>query len=179
MSPSTPPISGADRRMGRLRNRSKTPVLMSVLRLTPVGADANRTFCTSSAGSRNCMYSWREPEMAPPSRYTKSTVKMIGWSVTSSSCSGVRIVLMRLRRAGRPHADGLAAHDVLELGRRAVRDDLAVVHHRDVVGESVGLLQVLRGEQHRRALQDLRADHVPDVLPLGRVESGGRLVEVH
>ena len=48
---------------------------------------------------------------------------------------------------------------------------------RDLVGERVGLLEVLRGEQHGRAVVDELADDVPHVLALGRVEAGGRLVE--
>ncbi len=39
------------------------------------------------------------PPIAPPKTYTNSSRKMIGWTVTSISCSGVRIVLIRLRLA--------------------------------------------------------------------------------
>ena len=46
----------------------------------------------------------------------------------------------------------LAADAVLELVGRALGDHGADVDHRDAVGELVGLLQVLRGEQQRRAL---------------------------
>ena len=76
-----------------------------------------------------------------------------------------------------PDLQGLAADHPLEPFGGVVRDDPAVVDHRDRVGERVGLLQVLGGEQHRRAVGDQRADHVPHVLALGRVEPGGRLVQ--
>ena len=51
------------------------------------------------------------------------------------------------------------------------------VDDRDVVGQLVGLLQVLRGQQQRRALADQLADDLPHAEPAARVEAGGRLVE--
>ena len=65
----------------------------------------------------------------------------------------------------------------LSPSRGVVRDHPAVVDHGDLVGQRVGLLQVLRGEQHGRAVVDQAADDVPHVLALGRVEAGGRLVQ--
>ena len=56
-------------------------------------------------------------------------------------------------------------------------DDQAVVDHGDRVGQRVGLLQVLRRQQHRRALRRQQAHHVPDVVALARVEPGRGLVE--
>ena len=53
-SPRTAPTSGAERAMGRLRNRSKTPLPMSALRFTPIAVATNRPFCTMRAGSTNC-----------------------------------------------------------------------------------------------------------------------------
>ena len=52
------------------------------------------------------------------------------------------------------HLDPLAAQLGLELVGRAARDDLAVVDDRDRVGQLVGLLEVLRRQQERRALAD-------------------------
>ena len=40
---------------------------------------------------------------------------------------------------------------LLELGEGAVHDDPALVEDRDPVGELLGLVEVLRREQHRRA----------------------------
>ena len=80
-------------------------------------------------------------------------------------------------RVGRPDGQRLAADDPLEAVRGVVRDHPAVVDDGDLVGQRVGLLQVLRGEQHGRAVGDQVADDVPHVLALGRVEAGGRLVQ--
>ena len=59
----------------------------------------------------------------------------------------------------------------------AVGDHAAVVDDRDRVGELVGLVEVLRGEQHvvPSATSSRITSHMP--LPAGRVEPGGRLVE--
>jgi len=58
-----------------------------------------------------------------------------------------------------------------------VRDDATVVDHGDRVGQGIGLVEVLRGEQHGRAGGDQGADHLPHVLTLARVESRRRFVE--
>ena len=75
--------------------------------------------------------------------------------------------------------DALAADLRLELVGGAAGDDLAVVDDADVVREAVGLLQVLRGEQQRRAARDQLLDDLPQQLPVARVEAGGRLVHEH
>ena len=54
---------------------------------------------------------------------------------------------------------------------------MAVVDHDDVVGEAVGLFEVLRGEQHGRAVGDELLDDPPEIGAALRVEPGGRLVE--
>ena len=53
MSPSTAPARGAQRAIGRLRNRSKTPVVMSWLSIMPVPSVANTTLSTRIPGSEN------------------------------------------------------------------------------------------------------------------------------
>jgi len=53
------------------------------------------------------------------------------------------------------------------------------VEDRDPVGQLFGLVQVLRGEQHGRALVGELLDGVPHLDPGLRVETGGRLVEEH
>ena len=61
---------------------------------------------------------------------------------------------------------------------RALGDDLAVVDDADPVGELVGLLEVLRGEEDRHAELLVEPAHlVPHARPAHRVEPGGRLVE--
>ena len=59
----------------------------------------------------------------------------------------------------------------------ALGDHVAVVDHDDLVREPVGLLEVLRGQQHGRALGDARLDRLPHAEAGARVEPGGRLVE--
>ena len=60
---------------------------------------------------------------------------------------------------------------------RPFRDHQALVDHRDAVGEPVGLVEDLRGEQHRRAPRDERLDRIPELDAAADVQSGGRLVE--
>ena len=52
-----------------------------------------------------------------------------------------------------------------------------MVHHDDPVGQFVGLVEVLRGEEQRRPRRDQVPDDVPHPDATGRVESGGRFVE--
>ena len=73
--------------------------------------------------------------------------------------------------------DHRRAHAVLELIAGALGDDPPVVDHRDPVGELVGLLEVLRGEQERHALAHELAHDGPDRDAAARVEARGRLVE--
>ena len=71
----------------------------------------------------------------------------------------------------------LAAGVLLELARRALGDHAPVVDDDDPVGEPVGLVQVLGGEQDRRPSRDQALDRVPERQPAARIEPGGRLVE--
>src|SRR5512133_2998104 len=66
--------------------------------------------------------------------------------------------------------EGRLLLDILDLGRReqllefgegAVGDDPTLVEDRDPVGQLFGLVQVLGGEQHRRALPGKLFDAVP------------------
>ena len=89
------------------------------------------------------------------------------------------------RERDRGRAVGLAERDLearaadlrLELGGGAAGDDATVVDDDDAVGELVGLVEVLGGEQQRDAVGDELADDLPHPHPAGRVEAGGRLVE--
>ena len=65
----------------------------------------------------------------------------------------------------------------LELVGAAVGDGAAVVEHDDVVGQLVGLLEVLRGEDDGGAVAHQVAEDVPQVAAAARVEAGGGLVE--
>jgi hypothetical protein len=65
----------------------------------------------------------------------------------------------------------------LEFAGGAFGDDLTVVYDSDPVGELIGLVEVLRGEQYRSAFGGEGSDDVPDLVAAARVEAGGRLVE--
>ena len=71
----------------------------------------------------------------------------------------------------------LAADAVLELVGRALGDHVAVVDDDDLVGEAVGLVEVLRREQHGRARGGARLDRLPHRQAAAGVQAGGRLVE--
>ena len=78
-------------------------------------------------------------------------------------------------RQGGP--DGAPGHQRLDLGGGAVGDDLAVADQDDAVGVGVGLLEVVRREEHRAALLGVLADGRPEVAPPGDVHARGGLVE--
>ena len=73
--------------------------------------------------------------------------------------------------------DALAADHRLELVGGPARDRSPVVDDEHVARELVGLLEVLRGEQQRRAGGSQLADHVPHAEPAARIEARRRLVE--
>jgi hypothetical protein len=65
----------------------------------------------------------------------------------------------------------------LERRRGVVGHDVAVIDHGDAVGQAIGLFEVLRGEQHRRALGDQLADDGPQLGAALNVEARGGLVQ--
>ena len=75
------------------------------------------------------------------------------------------------------HLDPIAADGALEAGGRVIGHGAAAVDHRDPVGQLVGLVEVVRGEEHRGAAGSQLADGVPDLAAAARVEAGGGLVE--
>jgi hypothetical protein len=72
----------------------------------------------------------------------------------------------------------LSADTGLELQRRPRRDDPPAVDDDDLIGQAVGLLQILCRQQHGRALRHQSPNHPPELDPAPGVESGGGLVEV-
>ena len=60
---------------------------------------------------------------------------------------------------------------------RALGDDPPAGDHGDAVGEVLGLVHVVRGEQDRRAELAQARDQLPGLAARGRVEARGRLVE--
>ena len=85
----------------------------------------------------------------------------------------------RLQRGGVGEAqqDVRAGDALLEFLRRALGDDAAPVQHGDAVGELVGLLQVLRGQQDGHAVGDQLPDKLPRRVAAARVQAGRGLVE--
>ena len=65
----------------------------------------------------------------------------------------------------------------LELIRRALGDQPPLVEHRDLVGELIRLLQVMRRQEDRDPAVDEVADDLPHGPAAARVEARGRLVE--
>jgi hypothetical protein len=53
VSPRTAPVSGDERAIGRLRNRSNTPLWMSSLKAVPRFMVANMAICATSPGSNS------------------------------------------------------------------------------------------------------------------------------
>ena len=78
---------------------------------------------------------------------------------------------------GDPEGQQVAADPRLELVGGALGDHPAAVDHGDVVGQPVGLLHVLGGEQQGGAVADQLADDVPEREAAARVKAGGRLVQ--
>ena len=89
----------------------------------------------------------------------------------------------RMRRALVDLEDHLAPdHGVGELGRRGVRrfesgDDLAAPHHRHAVGQVHDLAQLVGDEDDGLVLALQHAQHLEQLIGLGRRQHRGRLVE--
>jgi len=82
-----------------------------------------------------------------------------------------------LVRVSQAHLQGAGADRGLELAGGAFGDEAAVVDDGDPVGELVGLLQVLGGQQHRGAAGGQRANQFPDLVAAAGVQPGGGLVQ--
>ena len=92
-----------------------------------------------------------------------------------AKCAGRQVEFGRVVEA---QAHVAAGHQLLQFGRGALGDEPALVEHGDPVGQLVGLLQVLRGEEDRDAvLADQVVDDLPHGAPAARVEPGGWLVQ--
>jgi hypothetical protein len=65
----------------------------------------------------------------------------------------------------------------LELLGAAFGDEGAVVQHGDAVGELVGFVEILRGQQDRDPVGGQASDDLPHGLAASRVEPGGGFVE--
>ena len=79
-------------------------------------------------------------------------------------------------RGGEPH-DVAAARRAPQLVERAGGDQAAAVDDHDVVGDALGLGQVVGGDEHGDAAGPQLADDLADDLAAAHVDPGGRLVE--
>ena len=80
-------------------------------------------------------------------------------------------------RVGELHLYAPARHPALQLGGCSLGDDPAAVEHPHPVGELVGLVEVLRGEQHRHTVGDQLLHDLPHLTPAAWVQPRGRLVQ--
>lgn len=80
-------------------------------------------------------------------------------------------------KIGELEADVATRHEAFELGWRAVSNYSTRVQDSDPVRELGGLVEVLSGEQHGRAVVDQPAHDVPHCVATARVQAAGGLVE--
>ena len=173
---------------------------VSITRAPPRGARR----CPPRRRRRACGRSWRgtrrrasgacswksriATSSASSARTTAASSSAPPLSRTAAASGGAGAALPKRDRTDStvPRSPGSTGRDLerrapdlgLELLRRAAGDDLAVVDDRDPVGQDVGLLEVLRGEEHRHALVARQVgDLLPHVRAAGGVQAGGRLVE--
>src|SRR5581483_6845703 len=84
----------------------------------------------------------------------------------------------RLDRALHLRSGHASAELRAEDRRRALRDQPAAQHESDGMA-ALRLVEVVRGEEKRRAAIAEIVEEVPEPLALARIEAGGRLVEEH
>src|SRR5437773_32820 len=112
----------------------------------------------------------------------------MGVSKGTSSSRGVRALSASRRRVSVVNADrvavmfGRSRRTVAERGgqggRPIERDDPPGVHDADAIAEALGLVEVVRGEQHSRAeASPQSADDVDELVPDAWIESDGGFVE--
>ena len=102
---------------------------------------------------------------------------LIGLGITAADPGEQRLGPVTLPRAGQFHLQDLAADAVLELVPGSLRDHLPAVDDRDPVGQLIGFLQVLGGQQQRGPLALQLPHDGPDLVAAARIQARGRLVE--
>jgi hypothetical protein len=73
--------------------------------------------------------------------------------------------------------DRLGGVPAADRRRRTLCHDHALGDHRDPLRQLLGLVHVVRGQEHRLSQGDEVADDLPGMPPSAGVESRGRLVE--
>ena len=85
--------------MGSERKRSNTPLSMSSRSWIPAPTHAVIVVMAMMPGMRVGRYWAVLPDTAPPNMSPNITVNRMGIAVTSTSCSGLRSILMKARQA--------------------------------------------------------------------------------
>jgi hypothetical protein len=97
---------------------------------------------------------------------------LVGGGTVEESGGGVQRV-----RCGELQLDVAAGEPAFKLIRGSFREDLSVVEDRDLVGDVVGLVEVLRREEDRDPVRSQRADRLPHRVAAARIQAGGGPVE--
>ncbi len=74
-------------------------------------------------------------------------------------------------------ANPAARSHALDLRGRTLADDLSLVDDDDPMSQCIGLLEIVRRQQHRLAALGQRADLLPETAPRLNVHPDGRLIE--
>ena len=80
-------------------------------------------------------------------------------------------------RVGKQETDDGAARAIDEFLGCPFGDQTTGGEHADPIGQLLGFVEVVRGQQHGRAVVTERLDEVPRATTRRRIEAGGRLVE--
>ena len=161
---------------GGRRCRCRAPVtgegqedLIQVGRRTPISSTAT----AASARRAITAASW----VGPPAAATLARPAGVEPGPAQVTSARIRPAGVQAGRPGQDDLDDVAPHARLELAEGAGGDGPAVVDDDDVIGQLVGLVQVVGGEQHVGPRADQGPDRLPDLAPPGRIEAGGRLVQ--
>ena len=151
---------------------------------------------SSSDGCRTSMLSTSTPASSSARTTTVArpvdestpalSVRPSSLTETGPDTSGAMAPTAEACGSAKRHLQAGAPARLLQFLRRPVRNDPAVVDDHDVVGQLVGLLQVLRRQQDGDALAEQLADGFPDPLPRtsgpdpvvgsSRNSTGGRVI---
>ena len=104
---------------------------------------------------------------APPNRAASDSTSAVGSAVRSLDAA-VALAPAHERRA---QVAGPSWSTAVDIEQTAAGDDA------DPVGQVLGLVEVVRGQEHRRPAVAQRLEQLPERPPRLRVEAGGRLVE--
>ena len=96
----------------------------------------------------------------------------MGVALAKHLCGSITGLFVMERQLDQP-----TRHELLQLAGRSTGDDPALVQDRDVVGQFIGLFEILRCEEHRRPAFGQLADRPPHLVAGFRVKPGGGLVQ--